>query len=136
MMRTRGSQCGLTLVECLVSIAILGLGLVAVSGALTAALLSNQKAAQIELATAVAQDTLEEMRSRGFGSVTYDEFPTVEAVTGLHGGTRRVEIEDAYRGDARLKRAAVTVTWRAANGAAASVRLETVISNRGGHTPG
>ena len=136
MRTSKNRQRGLTLIECLVSIGILAFGLIAVSGALTGALVSNQKASQIELATATAQDTIEEMRSRGFGSVIYDEFPENQSVPGLIGGARTVEIEDSYGGHVRLKRAVVTVSWRAQNGGTQSVRLETIIGNRANHTHG
>jgi prepilin-type N-terminal cleavage/methylation domain-containing protein len=136
MAKSRRRQRGLTLIECLVSIGILSLGLIAVCGALAAALASNQKASQMQLATAVAQDAMEEMRSRGFGSITYYEFPPVQPVPGLHGGTRKVEIEDSYGGCERLKRAAVTVLWRGTNGHTQQVRLETIVGNRAGHTHG
>jgi prepilin-type N-terminal cleavage/methylation domain-containing protein len=132
----RNRQRGLTLIECLVSIAILSFGLIAVSGALTGSLVSNKKASQIELATATAQDTIEEMRSLGFGSVIFSEFPASQAVPGLIGGIRTVEIEDSYQGHARLKHVVVIVSWRAQNGGTQRVRLETVIGNRANHTHG
>jgi prepilin-type N-terminal cleavage/methylation domain-containing protein len=127
---------GFTLIECLVSIVILGLGIVGVVGCFTAALLSNQKAEEIQQATAFAQDTLEDMRSRGFGSVTYDEFPATSGVEELHQGVRTIEITDNYRGDVRLKQVAVEISWGGANQSHPSIRLESLISNRTGHTGG
>jgi prepilin-type N-terminal cleavage/methylation domain-containing protein len=132
----RRSQRGLTLIECIVSIGILSFGLIAVSGSLTGALVSNQKASHIELATATAQDTIEEMRSRGFGSITYQEFPASQTVDGLHSGTRTVQIEDSYGGHARLKRVVVTVSWRGQNGGIQRVSIETIVGNRSNHTHG
>ncbi len=136
-MRTASrSQRGFTLIECIVSIGILGLGLVAVSGGLTAALISNRKASHSELATAVAQDTIEEMRSRGFGAIDLVEFPASSPVDGLSGGVRTVEIADAYGSNPRLKKVTVIVSWRTPGNHTASVRLETVVGNRQGHTHG
>ena len=132
--RVGGRRAGLTLVECLVAVWVLGIGLVGVVGCLTAALLGTQKASDTELATAIAQDTIEDMRSRGFGSVTYEEFPASEAVSGLHSGTRAITITDDYGGNSRLKRVAVSVSWRGRVGANARVSLETLISNRAGHS--
>ena len=129
-------QGGFTLIECVVCIGLLGLGLVAVSGGLTAALLSNQKASHIELATAVAQDTIEEMRSRGFGAIDLVEFPASSPVDGLIGGVRTTEIVTAYDGDPRLKKVTVTVSWRTPGNHTERVRLETVVGNRQGHTHG
>jgi prepilin-type N-terminal cleavage/methylation domain-containing protein len=136
MPKFRPTQRGLTLIECLVCLGILSLGLVAVAGALTAALISNEKASQIQLATAVAQDLIEEMRSRGFGAVTYDGFPATASVPGLHSGTRTVLIEDGYTGSPRLKHVTINVTWRAPNRSDAHIKMDTVIGNRGGHVKG
>jgi prepilin-type N-terminal cleavage/methylation domain-containing protein len=125
---------GFTLIECLVCIVILGIGLVGVVGCLTAALLSNQKASRTQLAAALVQDTIEDMRSRGLGSITYDEFPATSQVADLPQGTQTIQITDAYGGDPRLKRVAVEVSWRSTNASTARVRMETVVSNRTQHT--
>jgi len=133
-MRSTKYERGFTLIECLVSIVILGIGLVGVVGCLTAALISNQKASRTQLATAIAQDTIEDMRSRGFGSITYDEFPATSEVPDLPQGTQTIQITDAYGGDPRLKRVAVEISWRSTNGSTSRTRLESVISNRTQHT--
>jgi type II secretory pathway pseudopilin PulG len=128
------------LIECLVSIVILSIGLVGVAGTLTAALITNQKASDSQLAAAIVQATIEEMRSLGFGSVTYEEFPATATfvqvfdLVNLHGGTRTIAITDSYGGDARLKHVTVTVSWRGRNGQNCSFSAETIITNRGGHT--
>jgi len=127
---------GFTLIECLVAIVILGIGIVGIVGCFTAALLSNQKAEEIQQATAFAQDTIEDMRSRGFGSVTYSEFPASSSMEGLRQGVRTIEIVDNYGGDVRLKHVAVEISWGGANQAHPSIRLESLISNRTGHTGG
>jgi type IV pilus assembly protein PilV len=126
-------QAGFTLIEVMVSVVILGIGLVGVVGCLTAALTTQQKASQIRLATAIAQDTIEDMRSRGFGTITYDDFPATSAVDDLHGGTQTIAITDNYRNDSRLKHVTVTISWRAPGGRTARVSLETAISNRTQH---
>jgi prepilin-type N-terminal cleavage/methylation domain-containing protein len=131
--QARGKR-GFTLIECLVATLILSLGLVGVIGCLTVALLGNQKASQTQLATAVAQSTIEDMRSRGFGSITAEEFPESAPVEGLHEGTRRIAITEDYRGNPRLKHVQVEVSWRGMNGAAARVELESVVGNRAGHS--
>ncbi len=135
-MRLRRRAQGFTLIECLVSVVILGMGLVGVVGCLTVALLSSKKASRIQLATAIAQDTIEDMRSRGFGSIDYDEFPSTTEVPELPGGVKTVEIYDDFDGDPRLKRVVVEVSWRSSASNTARCRLETVISNRTEHAGG
>lgn len=134
MVRTR--QAGLTLIECLVSVLILAVGLLGVSAALTAALTSNQKASQISYATAIVQDTVEEMRSLGYGAIDFETFPESIPVSGLHSGVRTIEIEEAYAGSPRLKRVVVTVSWRGHDGRTAHVMAETLVGNRGNHAQG
>jgi prepilin-type N-terminal cleavage/methylation domain-containing protein len=146
------AQRGFTLIECLVAIVILGLGIVGVVGCFTAALLSNQKASNIQLATSLAQSVIENMRSYGFGSITYDNFPAsidkntisdnkdisdlAEQLGRLHSGRATTTITNNYNGDARLKQVAVEISWRSINNSHPTVRLESVISNRTGHTGG
>ena len=141
----RRAQRGFTLIECLVAILILALGIVGIVGCFTAALLSNQKASNLQLATSLAQGIIENMRSYGFGSITYDNFPAsinkdttgnedvvnlAEQLSLLHSGVATTTITNNYDGDSRLKHVAVEVSWRSFNASHPKIRLETVISNR------
>jgi len=150
-MMNKRAQKGFTLIECLVSIVVLGVGIVGVVGCFTAALLSNQKASDIQLATSLGQSIIENMRSYGFGSVTYDNFPAsinknsadnedvveeARELGNLHNGVATTTITDNYDGDARLKHVAVEVSWNSMNHSHPKVRLESIISNRTGHTGG
>jgi prepilin-type N-terminal cleavage/methylation domain-containing protein len=131
--RTRRRSRGLTLIECLAATAVLAFGLLGVAGCLTAALLANQQASERELAVAIAQDTIEDMRSRGFGGVTAEAFPAASPVPELHSGSRAIAITDGYDGNWRLKHVQVTVSWRVPGGSVRRVAVETVIGNRAGH---
>lgn len=140
MMQINRRRCrGFTLIECLVSIVLLSIGLVGVIGTLTAALIANQRASDTQLAGAIAQTTIEEMRSLGFGNVTYDDFPatatsaTLPDLAELHGAQRTIAIVDSYGGNSRLKKVTVTVSWRGRNGQNSSVMTETIVTNRTGH---
>jgi len=124
---------GFTLIECLAAIVILGIGLVGLIGCLTAALLSNRGASDTDLANAVAQDVIENMRSQGFGAITYANFPATCALPGLHGGLQTIEITSNYLGSARLKRVNVDISWHSANNSTSHLRLETVVGNRARH---
>lgn len=147
-MRAYRNSRGLTLLECLAAVLILGLGMVGVIGSMTAALLSNQKASDMQLATAIAQGTVEQMRSLGFGEVDYESFPasctkttadpvtgeTMDALAALRSATKTTVITSNYTGNAKLKKASVKVTWVGRNGQSNSVTLETLITNRQGLT--
>jgi prepilin-type N-terminal cleavage/methylation domain-containing protein len=131
--RPRHGIAGFTLVECLVAIVILAIGLTGAAECLSTALLANQKASRIQLATATAQDTIEDMRSRGFGRITEEEFPASESVPSLPSGQRTIEIIDSYNGNDRLKHISVTVSWRSRHGIVSRVHMGTIVSNRTGH---
>jgi prepilin-type N-terminal cleavage/methylation domain-containing protein len=75
---------GFTLVETLVTVLILGIGLVGVAQCLNAALLLSRKAERISLATAIAQQTIDDLRSLGFGNILEDYPPgtVTSAITG------------------------------------------------------
>jgi prepilin-type N-terminal cleavage/methylation domain-containing protein len=123
---------GFTLIECLASILILGIGLVGVIGCMTSALLTNKKASNIQLATAEAQTRIEQMRGRGFGDVTYENFPAETTVSSLPQGQANTEIIDNFNSDERLKKLVVDVSWKSGD-STAHARLETIMTNRTGH---
>ncbi len=52
----------------------------------------------------------------------------------LHSVARDLAITDAYTGDDRLKKLAVTVSWRGRTGQTEQVVVETIVTNRTGHT--
>jgi type IV pilus modification protein PilV len=131
--RCSTAQSGFTLIECLVAIVILALGLTGVVGCFTAALVSNQRASHLQLATSIAQDTIEDMRSRGFGGVDYDAFPASSTISQLPGGTKTISFTTPYLSNARLLKVSVNVSWRNAGGATKHVILQTVLGNRQGH---
>ncbi len=70
MSRMHGRQAGATLVEVLVSVVVLGLGLIGVAGLQTAALSANQLAAQYTNASTVAQNLAERMRGNRQGVIS------------------------------------------------------------------
>ncbi len=57
---------GVTLVEVLVAVLILGLGIVSAANCMNAAYLTNKKAENIAVATAMAVSRLEEVRQNGY----------------------------------------------------------------------
>jgi Tfp pilus assembly protein PilV len=132
-MRRLRTEKGTTLVEALAALVILAIGLVGVIGCLTMALQTDQKAKYMEKATATAQDTIEMMRSQGFGNITTDEFPPTDTVSNLPGGVQTVSITYPYNGDATLKRVVVTISWHSTNNTTSHVSMATVVTNRTGH---
>ena len=132
-MRSLRGERGTTLVEALAALVILAIGLVGVIGCLTMALQTNQKAKHTERATAIAQDTIEEMRSLGFGAITADEFPATESLDNLPSGVRTIGITYPYNGDSRLKHVEVDIAWHSANNTTSHVTVATIVSNRTEH---
>lgn len=143
---------GLSLVECLVSIVVVSLGLLAVVQCLYAALLTNQRSNRIALASAVAQQEIEDIRSlsvAGYiaqkqseaasGTVTVTTVNGVTIIAGrpadplLLKGTQTVTINDYTDNTTpainnRLKTVTSTVTWLGNNTKTESVRLTTVMA--------
>ena len=122
---------GVTLVEVLVSIVILGIGLVGVVNCLNAALISNRRASRISLATAIAQNAIENMRSSG------DLLSSQVALgdTQFPAGMLTVTVTD-FDVQLRLKRVRVNVSWNGLRGGVEKVSLDTIISQRMKHVGG
>jgi type II secretory pathway pseudopilin PulG len=132
-MRRLRNQQGTSLVDALAAMVILAIGLVGVIGCLTMALQTDQKAKYMEKATATAQDTVEMMRSQGFGNITTAEFPPTDTVSNLPSGTQTIAITYPYNGNANLKKVVVTISWHSTNNSTSHVSLVTVVTNRTSH---
>jgi prepilin-type N-terminal cleavage/methylation domain-containing protein len=143
---------GLSLIELMIVIVLLGIGLVGVSTMFVSGVISDTKAERIARATNAAQRELERLRSAGYSGCQIDAtvFPSADGYTivlqnpnltgtvqfpiaGLPGGTGTIQI--AYYSDAtgtwpNLKQVTVTATWGGARRTQGSVEMSTLIGNR------
>ena len=122
---------GMTLIEVLVSITILSLGLVSGMNCLVTALASNQRAAHLALATALAQNAVENQRSSG--NLTSSTTNIGDAT--LPNGQITVTVSD-YNTALNLKRLLVAVKWRGTRGEWDSYKMDTVVYIRDKHVGG
>ncbi len=122
---------GITLIEILVSVVILGIGLVAVAACLSTALLTNLRANRIALATEIAQSEIERQRSDG-DLVAYSTALNHQL---LPNGRLTVLVAD-YNAQMKLTQLTARVTWQGHRARREDVTLVTVVSKRAKHTGG
>lgn len=125
---------GFTLIECLVAAVILGIGVVGVAGMFTYASLSEKKAAYLADARKIGQQTLEDMRSRGY---TYFTQPSGTATVPTPGLPRSsgVIAWQPYPDSATekgLKLVSLNVTWDSGGPTAGKYYVTTLVSSKGG----
>ena len=102
---------GFSLIELMIAIAILSIGLLGLAGLQGTAINGNIHGNSISRATALAQDTIEEIRNTPYDDINDTNFPVLETGVGGSMFDRAVSIE----GDTplnELKRITVTVSWR------------------------
>lgn len=133
-MRLTRRHRGLTLIECLVSILILGLGILGAVQCLNAALLSNLRATRIGLATSLAQNALEDLRSNG-GAVALGTTTQDVRSPELPGGQLTMTVAD-YAALANVRRVTVVVTWRGVARNTEYYTVETLVYQRTRHVGG
>ncbi len=102
--------------------------------------MANQRASDLQLATALAQASLEQIRSLGFGNDDNATFPSPATAANdtslapLHNAKRTITFTGNYGGDAKMLQASVTITWQGRRDKSQSVTLETLVTNRSRHT--
>ena len=122
---------GFSLLEVLMAVLILGIGLVAVASCISLALITNQRANRMALATDIAQSTVENTRS--LGNLTSSTQNVSDPL--LPGGKVVVVVTD-YNIPLNLQRLQVTVSWRGIRTHRESISLDTVVSIRAKHVGG
>ena len=118
---------GFSLIEVMIAIVILSIGLLGLAGLQATAINGNHHGNTIGLATALAQDTIEQIRNAAYDDVTSTNFPISEPVGGSN-FDRAILIEDDTPLN-ELKRITVTVSWRKVN--LHRVVLRTIVSDEG-----
>jgi len=129
-MNRRRSRCGFTLVECLVTIILLGVGVVGVASMFVYANMSERKAAYADLARDVAEQTLENVRAQGYGVFTQPSGTTTVPTPGLPRSTCVMAWQpypDAAS-EQGLKLVALNLTWNWAGPSSGRYQLVTLVS--------
>jgi prepilin-type N-terminal cleavage/methylation domain-containing protein len=127
---TRRRRAGLSLIELMVTIALLAIGLVGVSSMFIVGYKTQLHAHFASVATDIASKKVEEMKSAGFNGINTMLFPPTFTAAELPSGsgtTTFAPYPDADSPNQYLVQ--VVVTWGGGNGVAGRVRLSTVISN-------
>jgi Tfp pilus assembly protein PilV len=123
---------GVSLIEVLISVVILGFGLLASVQAMNAALLTTQHSNRVALATTLAEAAVEEMRGTGdYASGTEDlDVPL------LVNGQRVITVENYDNNSLYLRKVTVLVSWTGRHGQTEHVQVQTVIGIRNRHAGG
>lgn len=128
-MRQPRQRRGITLVECLVSIVIFGIGILGAAQCLLAAYSMTRLSQQDGLATLYAQEQLENVISLGVSStgtstlnITDPAFPQKKLSV--------VTTTTAFGTGTNLNQVTVTASWRSTRAKMRNVILETVMPNR------
>ena len=123
-MFTRITKLGFTLLEIIITIVLFTLGIVAIVGALSIALVGSDDAENTTIAINLAQGRLEEIRNLDFDAGIADEAKA--GVAGFSRFQRQVVVTEP---ETDLKQVTVTIYWTP-KGGEANVSLATYISKK------
>ena len=121
---------GFTLIECLVTTVILGIGVVGVAGMFACATISERKAAHMAQARHIAEETMEAVRAGGYGVFDESSGTTSVATPGLPRATG-VLAWQPYSGSDGLKLVALNLTWDWAESSSGKYTVVTLVSEQG-----
>jgi len=131
-MRCYGRRRGFTLIECLVTTVVLGIGVIGVAGMFACATLSERKAANMAQARHVAEETLEAVRAGGYAIFDQSEGTVSVPTPGLPRGTGTLAWEPYSSGNDDLKIIALNLDWDWAGSSSGTYRVVTLVSKQGG----
>ena len=134
-MKFTNSRRGSTLIECLVTTVILGIGVVGVAGMFAGAMVSERKAAHMAQARQIADEALEAVRAGSFGVFDQSSGVTSVEAPGLPRATGALAWEPYSRGSDDLKLVAVNLSWDWAASSSGGYRVVTLVSAPGGSYP-
>jgi type II secretory pathway pseudopilin PulG len=127
----RLTQGGFTLIELLIAMLILFIGLIAVAGLASTAILGNANAKWSTAATTLAEEKIEELKSKGFLGLTNTGWTSPETITLTGAGRfeRQWQITTPPPGmtDINIRLIEVKVSW-ADRGVTREVNLATYIA--------
>ena len=124
--KNKGKQAGFTLLEVMISLAILSVGLLGMASLTASIIRTTSFSNDFTTATALAQDKLEELVNTSFGSLTSNN-DTVNA-DGSAGGTYTRTWTIAASGN--NKSIIVTVAWTSDYGTPKSISISTIRSSQ------
>jgi len=125
---------GFTLIECLVATVILGIGVIGVASMFAYASLSEKKAAYLAEARDIAQQTLEDVRARGYGYFTAPSGVTTVPTNGLPRATGALAWQPYPDSSCEkgLKLVSINLTWDWAGPTGGKYYVTTLVSEKGG----
>jgi type IV pilus assembly protein PilV len=123
---------GVTLIELMVTIVLLGIGLVGVSSMFIIGYRNQTHAHFTSVASDIANRKLERMRSAGYNSINDTTFPSPFAIPDLPSGQGTI-VWQPYPDPTSTNQllATIRVNWGGGNGIEGGVELCAVISNHG-----
>jgi prepilin-type N-terminal cleavage/methylation domain-containing protein len=133
-MRGRKRKAGFTLTECVVTVFLLGVGVVGVASMFVCANLSERKATYADQARNIAEQTLEKVRAQGYGVFTQASGTVSVAAPGLPRATGVLAWQPYPSGapEQGLRLVALNLTWDWAGPTSGQYRLVTLMSKPDG----
>ena len=133
-MNGRVRRGGFTLPECLVTVRLLGVGVVGVASMFVYANMSERKAGYTDLARNVAEQTIEKVRAQGYGVFTQPTGTMSIPTPGLPRATCILAWQPYpdVGSEQGLRLVALNLTWNWAGPSSGQYRLVTLMSKPGG----
>ncbi|MBN1461935.1 MAG: prepilin-type N-terminal cleavage/methylation domain-containing protein [Armatimonadetes bacterium] len=131
-MRCYRRRRGFTLIECLVTTVVLGIGVIGVAGMFACATLSERKASNMAQARHVAEETLEVVRAGEYAIFDHSEGTVSIPTPGLPRATGTLAWEPYSSGNDDLKVVALNLNWDWAGSSSGTYRVVTLVSKQGG----
>jgi len=122
---------GFTLVECLVTTVILGIGVVGVAGMFACATISERKAAHMAQARHIAEETMEAVRAGGFGVFDASSGTATIDTSGLPRATGVLAWQPYVSGNDKLKIVALNLDWDWAESSSGKYTVVTLVTDQG-----
>ncbi len=124
-------RCGFSLIELMVTIVILGVGIAGVAAMFLYGYRAQLNAHYTILATAAANEVLEEMRSAGYNNVDSEHFPSAFTVADVPRGVGTIAWEQfPAPTSTNMKRVTVEVSWQGGRTIHGVTRASTLIALR------
>ncbi len=123
---------GFTLIECLVTTVILGIGVVGAAGMFACTTIAERKAAYMTQARHIADETLEAVRAGTYPVFDASSGSAAVETSGLPHAAGTVAWEPYATGSGDLKLVAVNLSWNWAASSSGEYNVVTLVSTHGG----